>query len=237
VPVDFTAGTAYGTAYGRDWTEEITNIVCHASYPNALPSGGTDWFTRIREGASDYAHIRVVGEVTTNGAWGVKMTELRDIKGNLVKQNERDRMELIGDHTWRYHYYIPTNAVGERIRFHFEGAKYATNDVSFSFNVTTNIWYANSTNVPYLPYTMAASGSAEDAFDAEVELDGSATHLQIEFNDEKGAFARSHRARDLVGEVDVAGRVQEVEEVGLAVPGLVVHRHGVGLDRNAALAL
>lgn len=189
VPVDYMNGSASGTAYGRDWTEEITNIVCHASFSNALPSGGTDWFARIREGASDYAHIRIVGEVTTNGAWGVKMTELRDIKGNLVKQNERDRMELIGDHTWRYHYYIPTNAVGERIRFHFEGAKYETNDVSFSFNVTTNIWYANSTNVPYLPYTMAASGSAADKYDAIVELDGSATHLQIDFNDEVGTFA------------------------------------------------
>ena len=188
-PVDYVLGKTNIIAYGSGWSEEITNIVCHASFADTLPSGGTDWFTRIREGASDYAHIRIVGEVTTNGAWGVKMTELKDIKGNLVKQNERDRMELIGDHTWRYHYYIPTNAVGERIRFHFEGAKYETNDVPFAFNVTTNIWYANSTNVPYLPYTMAASGSAADKYDAIVELDGSATHLRIDFNDEVGTFA------------------------------------------------
>ena len=185
-PVDYVIGSTNRFAYGNGWTEEITNIVCHASYPNALPSGGTDWFTRIREGASDYAYISLVGEVTTNGAWGANM--------HSVENNERTKMELVSDHTWRYHYYIPTNAIGEHIRFHFEGVKYATNDVPFVFNVTTNVWYANSTNVPYLPYTMAASGSAEDAFDAEVELDGSATHLQIEFNDEKGAFALSRGA-------------------------------------------
>ena len=191
LPVDFTIGTATGIAYGRDWTEEITNIVCRASYTaaDALPSGGTDYFTRIREGASDYAYISLVGEVTTNGAWGVKMHKLLDSKGNVVKQNERERMELVADHTWRYNYYIPTNAIGERIRFHFEGLKYETGDEPFKFNISTNVWYANSTNVPYLPYTMAASGSLSDKNEAVVELDGSATHLQIEFNDEKGTFA------------------------------------------------
>jgi len=177
--------------YGDGWTEQISAITNRAIYKvaDALPSGGTDWFTRIREGASDYAHIRIVGDVTTNGAWGVKMNELKDIKGNLVKQNERVNMELIGDHTWRYHYYIPTNAIGERIRFHFEGVKYAAGEEPFTFNITTNVWYANSTNVPYLPYTMAASGSLADKYDAVVELDGSATHLQIDFNDEVGTFA------------------------------------------------
>ena len=187
-PVDFTQPARSGAYYGRGWSEELTNIVSRATYTaeDALPSGGTDWFTRIREGASDYAYISLVGEVTTNGAWGANM--------HSVENNERTKMELVSDHTWRYHYYIPTNAIGEHVRFHFEGVKYATNDVPFVFNVTTNIWYANSTNVPYLPYTMAASGSAEDAFDAEVELDGSATHLQIEFNDEKGAFALSRGA-------------------------------------------
>ena len=35
----------------------------------------------------------------------------------------------------------------------------------------------------------------------------------------------------------MTGRVQQVEEVGLAVLRLVVHRHRMRLDRNAALAL
>ena len=56
-------------------------------------------------------------------------------------------------------------------------------------------------------------------------------------DDEERPFARAHRAADLVGEVDVAGRVKEVEEVGLPVLRLVVHRDGVRLDGDAALAL
>ena len=56
-------------------------------------------------------------------------------------------------------------------------------------------------------------------------------------DDKKRAFARAHGTADLVGEVNVTGRVQQVEEVGLAVLRLVVHRHRMRLDRNAALAL
>ena len=51
------------------------------------------------------------------------------------------------------------------------------------------------------------------------------------------AFAGRQRARDLVGEVDMAGRVHQVEDVGLAVLGLVVQPHGLRLDGDAALAL
>ena len=50
-------------------------------------------------------------------------------------------------------------------------------------------------------------------------------------------LARGHRAGDLVGEVDVPGRVEEVEQVRLPVARLVAHRNGVGLDRDAALLL
>jgi hypothetical protein len=56
-------------------------------------------------------------------------------------------------------------------------------------------------------------------------------------HDEERALAGRERARDLVGEVHVAGRVDEVEDVGLAVAGAVVEADGVGLDGDAALAL
>ena len=51
------------------------------------------------------------------------------------------------------------------------------------------------------------------------------------------AFAGSQRARNFVAEVHVAGRVDQVELIGLAVLRLVHHAHGVGLDGDAALAL
>ena len=51
------------------------------------------------------------------------------------------------------------------------------------------------------------------------------------------ALARGQRARHLVVEVDVPGRVDQVQLVGLAVGGLVGEPHGRRLDGDAALAL
>ena len=56
-------------------------------------------------------------------------------------------------------------------------------------------------------------------------------------DDEDRALAGLQAVADLVGEVDVAGRVDEVEPVGLAVLGRVLEADGAGLDRDALLAL
>ena len=56
-------------------------------------------------------------------------------------------------------------------------------------------------------------------------------------DDQQRAFAGGKAARDLVGEVDVAGRVHQVEDVGLAVLRRVVEADGLRLDGDAALAL
>ena len=56
-------------------------------------------------------------------------------------------------------------------------------------------------------------------------------------DDQQRAFAGGERARHLVGEVDVARRVDQVELVGLAVARLVAQRRGLRLDGDAALAL
>ncbi len=56
-------------------------------------------------------------------------------------------------------------------------------------------------------------------------------HLQ------KRAFDGTHRAADLIGKVNVTGGVDQVEDVGLAILRRVFDPHGVGLDRDTALAL
>ena len=56
-------------------------------------------------------------------------------------------------------------------------------------------------------------------------------------DDEDRALARLQAVAHLVGEVDVAGRVDEVEAVGLAVLGRVLEPDRAGLDRDALLAL
>ena len=56
-------------------------------------------------------------------------------------------------------------------------------------------------------------------------------------DDEDRALAGRERPADLVGEVDVARGVDEVELVVPAVPGGVEDADGLGLDRDPALAL
>ena len=56
-------------------------------------------------------------------------------------------------------------------------------------------------------------------------------------DDEQRAFAGRERARDLVGKIHVAGGVDQVELISLAVVRGIHHAHGVGLDGDAALAL
>ncbi len=51
------------------------------------------------------------------------------------------------------------------------------------------------------------------------------------------ALAGGERAADLIGEIDMARRVHQVEDVILAVLRPVEEPHGLGLDRDAALAL
>ncbi len=62
--------------------------------------------------------------------------------------------------------------------------------------------------------------------------------------DALGGVDQQHRAlagaqgpADLVGEVDVARRVDQVQLIGLAVAGRVGEAHGLRLDGDAALAL
>ena len=82
------------------------------------------------------------------------------------------------------------------------------------------------------------SGSAEGRStllmtgeDVEVVVDGQvAVGQRLRFDalrgvdDEHRPFARGEAARDFVGEVDVAGRVDQVEDVVLPVFGLVLQR-------------
>ena len=84
----------------------------------------------------------------------------------------------------------------------------------------------------------------DDRDDLEVVLDrevGVGQRLRLDalrrVDEQQRAFAGGERARDLVAEVDVARRVDQVEHVLLPVVGRVVQPDRVRLDRDAALAL
>ena len=54
---------------------------------------------------------------------------------------------------------------------------------------------------------------------------------------QQGALAGGEAAVDLVGEVDMAGRVDQVEDIVLAVARAVIQAHRLRLDGDAAFAL
>src|SRR6516165_1158869 len=56
-------------------------------------------------------------------------------------------------------------------------------------------------------------------------------------DNQQRALAGRERAADLVGEIDVARRVHQIEDIGLAILRAVFEAHGLRLDRDAALAL
>ena len=79
----------------------------------------------------------------------------------------------------------------------------------------------------------------DDRDDLELVLDrevGVRERLRLDplrrIDDEHGSLARLQRARDLVGEVHVTRRIDQVQL--MALPG---HAHRLGLDRDPALAL
>jgi hypothetical protein len=56
-------------------------------------------------------------------------------------------------------------------------------------------------------------------------------------DDQDGALAGLQRSAHLIGEVDVAGRVDQVERVGVAIGGVELHADRTSLDRDSLLAL
>src|SRR5207249_1454214 len=56
-------------------------------------------------------------------------------------------------------------------------------------------------------------------------------------DDEQRALTGRERPADLVGKVDVTGRVHQVEDIALAILRAVLEAHRLRLDRDPALAL
>lgn len=176
------SATVFGKNPGANtaWSEEIKYVTNRLEVAEDFrtPALGNHHFTRIREGISDYKWVKLCTTVTTNGAEGVKSEDIR--------------MELVGDHTWRTHYYVPTNMVGETFSFHFQGEQLYTNRVDVGYHSRTNTWYCDLKELPYIPYTSAAGLGYHN--DISCRLDDAATHLLIEFNDELLSFSICHAA-------------------------------------------
>ena len=78
----------------------------------------------------------------------------------------------------------------------------------------------------------------EAVMDGQVGVgEGLRFHALARVDHQQRALAGGQRARDLIAEVHVARRINQIELVDVAVARLVHHAHGMGLDGDAALPL
>ncbi len=180
------------TAPGEvQWTERIFAVTNRATYTVAdkIPSGGTNYFVRIREGESNMEWVQLVGTLTITNVVGGS----NDVYRFETPDKTVPRMTLVGDHSWRYHYQIPTNGVGGKLSFHLVTKEHYTNETDAATWLTrTNNLYTAEETVTAIPYT--ATLDPGNPNEISVILDESSTHLKIEYNDEQRAFSLSHAA-------------------------------------------
>ena len=184
----------------------ITNRVVYDTSKRSVPSMGTDYFTRIRDGESNIEWVQLVGTLTITN----KVAGSNDVFRLHTPDGTIPRMTLVGDHSWRYHYEVPTNAIGGKLSFKLVAKEYYTNEVSaisaddpdsaatsadapaggVTWLTRTNNLFTVEETVTEIPYT--ATLSTNNPNEVSVILDEASTHLKIEYNDEQRAFALSH---------------------------------------------
>ena len=155
---------------GGLYSEEVTTVTnrMDTSAYTRLPSGGSDWFVRIREGASDLEAVNVV----VSGAY---------------KANQE--MELISDHTWRGLVKVPSTNVSGTVSFLFqERNRQTAGSVEFAENEAARYPTANAAKLPWRG-EVSASGSA-----ATYEADGASTYIEFTYNDASGTYSIGHAA-------------------------------------------
>ena len=185
-----------GVGFGAGWTEKISAVTNRATYTAAdkLPTGGTDYFVRIREGESNMEWVQIVGELTVTN----KVAGSNEVFTVLTPDGTVPRMTLVGDHSWRYHYAIPTNGVGGKLSFYLKVKEHSTNETdATTWHVCETNLYTVEETVKKLPYTATLHtpdepGVGDQTNKISVVLDELSTHLKIEYNDEQRAFSLSH---------------------------------------------
>ena len=188
---DYANDVAVG--FGDGWTEKISAVTNRATYTETdrLPSCGTDYFTRVREGESNVGWVQLVGTLTVTN----KVAGSNEVVRLHTPDGTAPRMTLVGDHIWRYHYQIPTNGVGGTLAFHLITKEHYTNETDATqWLIRTNTFYTTEKMVAELPFAaMLHDGSdSSEVNDISLVFDDAATHLKIEYNDQQNTFSLSH---------------------------------------------
>ena len=163
--VDY-SGVGKAVAY----TEE-RGVCTNALDSTTLPSGGTNWFFRVREGASDYERMILTIYDTTDGG-----TTSKDLD-----------MDLVGSHQWRG-FAVVTNKSERAISFFITGLNpLAAGATEFRAKTET-------VDISSAPYSGSLVSVGEEAgYRAAIHYQTNvSSRLEFRFNDETKAISISH---------------------------------------------
>ena len=159
-----------GAKLGGLYTEEttaVTNRMDTNGYK--LPSEGSDWFVRLREGESDFETVRVV------------------LAGVPSAYSANQEMELVSDHTWRGLVRVPSNTVSGAVSFLFRREnRQDAGATSFVMNQTT---LYPTADVDRFPWRGEVKTSGEMH---KYEADGASTYLEFTYNDASETYSIGH---------------------------------------------
>ncbi|MBQ8125970.1 MAG: hypothetical protein IJ173_08835 [Kiritimatiellae bacterium] len=178
------------------YSEAIMFVTNRLAAAASLESGGTDWFVRLRDGASSYEDVTL-------------QIGLYDADGETVTATNDYPMAVTGTHVWRGYYATPTNHA-DAIAFRLV-AKNAQETWASDW-VTTNATYyvENATNA--VPVSSTLSECDPDDTDTHVwtrlAVDKATGYLMFQFDDQTKSIAVVHADyQNFNGWSDAAGTV------------------------------
>ena len=167
------------------YSEEIPT--CTYSAPAGIfgigpaPSGGTNWFVRIREGASQYDKMALIVDDTSSGSL----------------RRETIYMDLVGSHQWRG--FVPvTNKAERALSFYIKGENPQVDgatvfdDGEYNYDeFRASVTSIDISNGPYAG-TMVKVGEDVGTVASIHYLTNVASYIEFQFNDATRAISISH---------------------------------------------
>ena len=153
-----------------DYSEEVrfrTNRLERAEW---LPSLGTNWFIRLRAGASNYRSFTIATKLSADG------------------EVTRTEMEVVGPHTWRG--FVPTlNANANGIYYRLE-SEIPVDATAADLNCVTNWWIANR-EVKSLPDSPSVTEGTESSW-GQMPCDAYTGYLMLQLDDQTKTLTITH---------------------------------------------
>ena len=154
------------------FTEEITAIEnrCTELSAETSQSRGTDWFVRLREGASDWEGL-------------VLRTDASDPARREIQ------MELISDHIWRG-YFKTVDGIAGGLRYRIE-PRNLQEPGSRGFALNTNFWYAADDTVRMPVSAILKTDGTTNSW-ARIPCDGTTGYLMFQVDDRTKSISIVH---------------------------------------------